>query len=541
VIANAASGVRRYYAAHPMVLDLTLLAILTVAAMVTRLVLLGQLPYGVHPDEAQLATDGRKILDGELWTVYTKAVLGQPSGHAYLTLPSFLIFGWTPMAMRLPLALVGITAIPLLYLFVRQGYGRVEAFFAAALLTVSYWHLMYSRVAHWSISYGTILLAVLCCLMLGMNTQKRWWFAAAGAALGLGLYTYNVYPVAIFAVFVFLLIMTVMRYRRRDMWRWWGGSMGLFGGAALLVALPMLIYLANPNSFYWEHIRGYGDVRVTQTPEYKDGDTLEKIELIARQVETFVGAYAWDGDLDIVDGNGIRPMFDPVVVALLLAGLAFGIRERRNPVAIAAIVCLVIIPLPAVLQRGSIMRQPVGAAPYVAFFAALPLAFMWRAALQAWGEEGGRGRLAAIAVGGMAAALLVATTAITVRDYYWVWRKDDWPRYIYHAPTTTAADYMRGLPEGTFVLYYSWQTPINIEIIQFLAPDVEGSDRSYEFSDFGASIEVYDRSRPTVFLLMEEYEYLLPDIEARYPGGTVVRATRDGKLDFVAYELPAEE
>src|SRR5262245_58081694 len=229
-----------------MAVDLTLLAIVTVAAGVLRLVLLGQLPYGVHPDEAQLGTDGRKILDGELWTVYTKAVLGQPSGHAYLTLPSFLILGWTPMAMRLPLALVGLAAVPLLYVFVRQGFGRAEAFFASAMLAVSYWHLFYSRVAHWSISYGTVLLAVLVCVLLGMNTQRRWWFAAAGISLGLGFYTYNIFPVAVFAVGVFLLIITLMRYRCGDQWRWWRGSMGIFLAASFVVALPMIIYVANP-------------------------------------------------------------------------------------------------------------------------------------------------------------------------------------------------------------------------------------------------------------------------------------------------------
>ena len=41
---------------------------------------------------------------------------------------------------------------------------------------------------------------------------------------------------------------------------------------------------------------------------------------------------------------------------------------------VAAICCLVIIPLPATLQQGSVMRQPVAVAPYVALLAALPLA-----------------------------------------------------------------------------------------------------------------------------------------------------------------------
>ena len=91
----------------------------------------------------------------------------------------------------------------------RVSFGRVEAAFASTLLAVSYWHLFYSRVAHWSISYGTILLAVLLCIMLGLRSGRWAWYAAAGALTGLGVYTYNVYPIAIVAVGAFLGIMTV--------------------------------------------------------------------------------------------------------------------------------------------------------------------------------------------------------------------------------------------------------------------------------------------------------------------------------------------
>jgi hypothetical protein len=244
-----ARRIAAYYDAHPRMLDLTLVAVVTACAAVLRLALLGRIPYGVHSDEAQLGTDGYKILDGDLWTVYTHAVLGQPSGHAYLTLPSFELLGWTPLAMRLPLA---------------------------------------------------------------------------------------------------------------------------------LVALPMIIYVANPDSFYWFHINNYGDVRVTQEQEYKDASAWGKVEVIGDQVRDFAAAYAWDAPLDIVDGNGQRPMFDPPTVILLLAGLVIAFQRRREPMVVAAVCCFVIIPLPAVPQEGSIMRQPMAAAPYAMLLAALPLASLWR-------------------------------------------------------------------------------------------------------------------------------------------------------------------
>jgi MYXO-CTERM domain-containing protein len=533
---TAARRLREYYAAHPVALDLTLLAIVTIAACVLRLVLLGQIPYGVHSDEAQLGTDGRKILDGELWTVYTKAVLGQPTGHAYLTLPSFLILGWTPLAMRLPLALVGLAAVPLLYLFVRQGYGRAHAFFAAAMLAVSWWHLFYSRVAHWSISYGTITLAVLLCLLLGMNTRKRGWFVAAGALLGLGFYTYNIYPVAVAAVIAFIAIITYTRYRG-DAWPWWRGSMLMFGAAAIIVAAPMLIYVADPGSFYWFHVRNYQDVGLFRSPEFQDEDLPGKVRLLFEQLDFFAGAYAYDAQPDIVDGNGTRPVFDPATLVLLGLGLLLLWRERRNPVAVAAFCCFVIIPLPAVLQRGSVMRQPVAAAPFAMFIAAIPLAAAWQAAREGWAERSAWPIIAAGAV----CLMLAIVTATTVRDYFWTWRDHDWPRFIYYSQMTTASDYMREeLPDDTFVLFHSDRASFYLETRQFLARDVQGADRSFEFSDFGGSIEVFDRSRTTVFILMESYVDLLPSIEQEHPGGRTKLFSRDGKFEFAAYELPPE-
>jgi 4-amino-4-deoxy-L-arabinose transferase-like glycosyltransferase len=562
-----------YYDAHPRMLDLTLIALVTASAAVLRLALLGRIPYGVHSDEAQLGTDGYKILDGDLWTVYTHAVLGQPSGHAYLTLPSFELLGWTPLAMRLPLALVALAAVPLLYVLVRITLGRIEAFFASAMLAVSYWHLFYSRVAHWSISYGTVLLGVFVCLFMGMNTRRRGWFLASGIVLGIGFYTYNIYPIAVVAFTASVIAITFMRYRREL--RWWLRSLAITYVAAFVVALPMIIYVANPDSFYWFHINNYGDVRVTQEQEYKDASAWGKVEVIGDQVRDFAAAYAWDAPLDIVDGNGQRPMFDPPTVILLLAGLVIAFQRRREPMVVAAVCCFVIIPLPAVPQEGSIMRQPMAAAPYAMLLAALPLASLWR-----WGvglgassprdaDEGERRRTSddgradnpssivhhpssatsrsnrlsaphAVALA-IPAILLAAITFTTVHDYFWTLRKDDWIRLIYFSQMTTASDYMRELPPDTYVLFYSERASINLETRQFLAPDVQGADRSSEFNPGDTSTDIPDRSRPTAFVLLDKYLPLLPDIERRYPGGTERKILRDGKIEFYAYEVPARE
>lgn len=531
-------AISRHAEARPWLIDAALLVWLTASAAALRLTLLGRIPYGVHPDEAQVGTDVHKILDGDLLGVYTFAALGQPSGHAYLSTPAIWLLGDSALSVRITMALTGVLAIPLLYLLVRVTMGRLEAFLAATLLSVSYWHLLYSRVAHWSISYGTVLLAVLLCVTLGMQQRRRAWFVAGGALLGLGVYTYNIYPIAVIALFAFLAIMSLIKLRAggdaaRDDAAWWLRSSLTLAGVSFVVALPFLIYISDPDAYYWKHIDNYSEVGVARSDEFGDASLGGRIELIGEQAWTFVKAYTYDAPLDIVDANGVRPVFDPLTLLLMAAGIVFAIKRRREPMIIAMLCCLLIIPLPAVLQRGSIMRQPVAAAPYVALLAALPLAAILRAAWRRPAEV----RSFAIAV---VTACVAMVSVITVRDYFWTWRQHEFVRFIYYSQFTTASLYMRDLPDNTYVYFYNDRASINLETRPFLARDVMGEDRSREFSDHDASIEGIDRATPVAFVLMDGYLDLLPSLRERYPGGYVRRVERDGKPEFIAYELPAE-
>jgi len=539
MMALARDGARRcaaWYGERPLTLDATLLALVTLVAAVLRLVKLGDIPYGVHPDEAQIGTDAFRISADRWIGVYSHAALGVPTLNAYLTWPGIWLLGHTAFSLRLPLALTGLAAVPLLYLVVRISSGRIEAFFASLLLAISYWHLFYSRVAHSSISYPTILLAAVLCIMLGLQRGGRWpWFLAGGALLGLGVYAYNVDAIAIVAVAAFFAIMTTTTWRRREPVRLWCAAMSVTGTSALIVALPFIWYVSNPDAYYWKHIDDYRSTGVLRSQEYRDAGPIGKVQVIGDQLRDFASSYAWDGHPDIIDANGLRPMFDPASLVLLATGAVLAFRRRREPMVILAACCIAILPLPALLQRGSMMREPLGAAPFVMFIAALPLAALWRTLLRRGADPGVRSLAAGIAV-----ACAGIILGLTVHDYFWTWRKDGLTRYVYHSEVTSASLYMRTLPADAYVYFYSERHPLYLETRTFLAPGVQGEDRSREFSDRGSSIESIDRNRPVSFVLLGDYLPLLPRIEQRYPGGIKRKVTRDGKTEFYAYELPAE-
>lgn len=525
---------RAYFARQPVAVDVLLGGFVTLVAALLRLIRLGRIPYGVHPDEAQVGLDAVRVLDHGWIGVYSHAALGVPTLNAYLTAPGVWLLGQTAFSLRLPLALVGLAAVPLTYALVRIAHARIEAFFASLLLAVSYWHVFYSRLAHSSISYPTILLAALLCVMIGLKhdgRRQRIWFTAGGALLGLGIYAYNVDAIAIVAVAAFFGVLTLTQHRTRDALRRWWPSLALCFGAALVVSLPFIWYISDPNAYYWDHIDNYRDTGVTRTTEYKDASTLGRAHIIADQLHDFAATYAWHGKPDIIDANGLRPMFDPVTLLLLAGGIAVAFRTRRDPMVIASACCVLILPLPALLQESSMMREPLGAAPYVMFIAALPLAAAWRWSMRTAAPA----RRAGIAALACVPVLIIG--GLTVRDYFWIWQYDPLTRYVYHQEITSASLYMKTLPPDAYVLFYSERHPLALETRQWLAPDVKGEDRSREFSDANASIDLPQQPGETVFILLGDYLPLQQQIEQRYPGGLAITESHDGQDDFYAYDL----
>jgi hypothetical protein len=166
------------------------------------------------------------------------------------------------------------------------------------------------------------------------------------------------------------------------------------------------------------------------------------------------------------------------------------------------------------------------------FFAALPLAAVWRAAWRSrepW-------RLAAMVA---VISILGMISAITARDYFSTWRRSELAQFVYHSQITAASEYMRKLPDDTYVYFYSDRHPFNLEVRQFLAPGARGSDRSFEFSGARGSIAI-DRPGPVTFVLLGTYRSMLPELKDRYPGGRAVLGTHDGVTEFEAYEVRAQ-
>lgn len=145
---------------------------------------------------------------------------------------SFQLFGETLFAVRLPTVLAGIGVILMTYFMAREFFGEKPALAAAALVTVSSYHVWLSKLG---LQDGVILACSLLAFYLYLKALKvpQYWLAV-GPLCGIGLLTKYTFVIT-FAVMCLHAIMY------RSLWRstrylWWG--VGLF----FLIITPIWLY-----------------------------------------------------------------------------------------------------------------------------------------------------------------------------------------------------------------------------------------------------------------------------------------------------------
>lgn len=128
---------------------------IVILAGVLRFAWLGAIPQGVTPDEVQQGYSAYSILKtgkdewGDWLPIFPRSFGDyRPPLYVYLTVPSVAIFDLNMFAVRFPAALSGVLSVLGLYLLVLELFkSRKIALLSSLILTISAWHLFYSRVA----------------------------------------------------------------------------------------------------------------------------------------------------------------------------------------------------------------------------------------------------------------------------------------------------------------------------------------------------------------------------------------------------------
>jgi 4-amino-4-deoxy-L-arabinose transferase-like glycosyltransferase len=530
--APADRGVRQLLRNDPRVREALLVAAVTGIAAALRLWRIGSVPLGLHGDEAWTGLDAQRILDEGWIGPYVISALGQPAGPLYYVAGLFAFLPETTTTLRAAMAVLGIATIPASYIAFRSMFDRTTALMAVAILAGLMWHLHLSRTGFMVTAQPLMQVLVLWVLFEGLRRRSAWLMLGAGILFGLGVYAYNAYlvfmPVPLIAI-----ALTIARERNREQRIVLGWSAVIFVSAAIIVCLPMIQYVLTD----WDTYRLHQEiVSVTSSEEWDDAGVFGKADVLADRSWEWIEAM-WLGDRpDFGDGLADQdaPPVHPMIFGLAIVGLAMSAWRRQSTPHAVVIAAVLLLPAGALLTTGDgLFRRTLGITPFIAVLAAMPLAWLWsREPRWAW-------RSAIVAA-------VVFPGAIAARQYFGPVQDSVVVRYVYPFELDAAARYMGTLPDGTFIYYYSDRWRMGYETVRFLAPDIEGADRTQQYLESGppplSDLDLSnERDKPVAYVFLGAYMPALETAAREHPGGTIAEGKRGEETVFRAYLLEGEE
>ncbi len=193
-----------------------LLILITILAAFLRFNALSSTPPSLNLDEVAIGYNAYSILKtgkDEFGDAFPIAFRSHDDYKApfyiYLTAISEAVFGLNEFAVRLPSAFFGTVTIPLVFLLCLQLFDKHQHKFSIALLssfllTISPWHLQFSRAA-FETNVAVFFVALGFWAYLKGLKQTRYWLITA-TAFAISLYTYHTTKLFIPLICLFLAL-----------------------------------------------------------------------------------------------------------------------------------------------------------------------------------------------------------------------------------------------------------------------------------------------------------------------------------------------
>jgi len=153
---------------------------------------------------------------------------------------SVRVFGYHPLSMLVPQALMGVASVALVYDLVRRRFGRVGGFAAGLALALTPISVAISRHNNPDALLVLCVVAALWCTVRALEDGRTRWLVLAGVAVGLGFETKMLVALTVVPGIVLAYLLIAPRGRLRAL------RQLLAGGAAMVVvggAWPALVAL----------------------------------------------------------------------------------------------------------------------------------------------------------------------------------------------------------------------------------------------------------------------------------------------------------
>ena len=433
-----------------------LIAISTIA-IVFRFAQFGQVPPGLHYDEAIDAHLAQEIRSGR-WPIYFEEGWGREPLYHYLV--AFTLNGVPDpaSALRWVSGLLGLIQLLAAYFLFRRLFGVPAALIGAAWIAVLFWTVSTSRAGLRNITLTTLATLTALAFWHAWSNSRRADFSLhpssfilPGLLLGLTLYTYQpsrVVPV-IYLVFVIYLFFA-HRALVRSLWK----GFAVFFFVAISVSLPLGIFLAT-------HPGAETD-RAFQTEPIRallNGGAAPILETATATLKMFT--VEGGGDPQPIYNIPGRPLFVGLGAALFYMGLIVCLVRWRQPAYAFILIWLIVTLLPNLVTapapffyRAIASQTPVSVLPAIGTVALADL-FNRRARGERREETENRPPLRSlrslrfISVSAVAVISLGQTAITTQHDYFDVWGVDPDVRFQYSAAHTAIARALDASTETT--------------------------------------------------------------------------------------------
>ena len=448
----------RRWAAHPWARRALILALL-LGAFLLRAAALGPMSTAMlHYDEAYNAVDSLNLLREFRLTPFLPGNFGRESGWVDWLMPFLLALGRGAFAVRVAALMTGFLTVVAAYRLGRElfptGPGERVGIWMMGSLGALYWHVHLSHLALRANLYLLVAATATAILVRAYRGNRYVLWGVGGTLMGLLAYTYFA-SVAWMGYLGLILIGVVVvdRGRRR------GAMLALV--CALVVVLPMGLYAqAHPEQVL---------ERSTTVSAFSFGALINNAHTWAR-------ALLRSGDPNILFNLPERPILDPILGLMAIAGLVGLVANRRWRVPGLLVGGLGVVALaPSLLSnfaphflRGSGLVIPLSVLLGMggAAIASLVMGLGWAAESRV-----------------LPVVLLVSVGVVTARDFHSRWLTHPETFKVMEVPLNQSANLMAEATSPETSIYFSPFTPAHPVVIlrsQDLAPRPTSGFNSHE-------------------------------------------------------------
>jgi 4-amino-4-deoxy-L-arabinose transferase-like glycosyltransferase len=484
------------------------------------------LPGAIWYDEAQNGNEAIDIMNGRLPGVFIGRLTEMPAMFFYIAAFFMKLFGTNLFSMRIISALLGSLSVLGFYFLCRRIFKDVPLALAGAfILCVTRWHITFSRVAF--LGMQTLFLEVITMYFYILMLEKKDGFsaAAAGAAMGLNLYTFSsadFVPVIILAHLVLKSMFEGGKFIEKTM-----NAAGIMFGMFVITSLPLAVYAENNLPAFL--------TRMHDLSIMNDIKSTRSLEPLIQSIKSHLLMFNYEGDYNGRHNLYKKPMLDMVTGVLFVVGLITAFTRKEYALFAAWFAVSLGAGLLTISVEAPQAYRIIGIIPCVCIMVVIAIKEI-RAMLYALNRKKRWFVL-------LLAALLAAAAVINIKQYYFEYPKEA-ATYMDFSPVANAMAKvmledpgytpMATLPLNIYS-YFVWEQKV---ICDFLTM----GKIHYGYLKSGATIDTQNMQKGALIILRPTDTVETAAVQKQYPDA-VKQEYRNQVTDeimFVCYYIGRE-